>query len=254
MNCATEIALDNNTQQALFREEITSIANEVYKSRALDNNFYKLWMSQKLNAKQLEVFADNYYHWISPTVTRLAKTFVVTDDLVSRLEILHNIRDELGGGNLEDVHIFVLRRWLDGLLEKHTGHPFQNLDSSSTELLPTTLALTEQSLNLCSRNAACANGAILAQEWHAYTQFVKLYEGFRHYMDAYELDEFHDICEYLYIHIGWAEKEHKIQSIITAARSCKNADDFAELKYGFNGFISLLGDFWDELYTEIIKH
>lgn len=257
MNTVTEIpvpASDSKQAQEIYLQHVSILANQVYKSRALDNEFYKLWMKEKLNPTQLEIFVDNYYHWIAPTVDRLAMTFVATKDLISRIEILHNIRDELGGGHLDGVHIFVLRRWLDGLLTKNAGHPFKNVDPSTTVLLPATSALTTKSLELCVRSAPCANGAILAQEWHAYTQFVMLYEGFRQYMQAYELDEFHDLCEYLYIHIGWAEKEHKEQSIITAVRSCANDQDLAELEYGYNTFIDLLGDFWDQLHKEIVAH
>lgn len=247
-NISTELSAFNG------EEKISVLANSIYKSDALDNAFYKRWQTSRLNSKQLEIFADNYYHWIEPTTTRLAKAFVVTNDITSRIEILHNIKDELGGGHYDGVHLFVMRRWLDALLVKYADHTFQNLEAKNTELLPSTLLLTSKSLELCDRSTPSANGVILAQEWHAYTQFVFLYEGFRQYMHAYELDEFHDICEYLYIHIGWAEKEHKQQSIITATRCCHTQEDLNELTFGFNSFVNLLGNFWNGLYVELEKH
>jgi hypothetical protein len=39
-----------------------------------------------------------------------------------------------------------------------------------------------------------------------------LYEGSRQYIDVFEtLDEFHEYCEYFYVHIGEAEKDHRFR-------------------------------------------
>ena len=91
-------------------------------------------------------------------------------------------------------------------------------------------------------------GALLAQEWHAYPQLVKLYEGARNYMHLFGLEEFHELCEYFYIHIGTAEKEHKEQSILINAKIVKNNASFDRLKYGFNSYVSLLSNYWNALY------
>ena len=235
-----------STYASAIQQMVTSISNH----RAINNKFYRLWMKTKLNPRQLEIFADNYYHRIEPTVSRIARAFVATDDVVSRAVFVRNLSDELGGGDPEGAHILILKRWLDSLLTKQANHPFENT-GLETSILPTTRRLTEESLKLCSGPAPCANGAILAQEWHAYTQLVNLYEGFRNYMDSYTLEEFHDLSEYFYIHIGSAEKEHMQQSVITAARACKSDADLAMLKDGYGQFLDLVADFWDGLYDAV---
>lgn len=242
--------LDSPVEATDYLAVVRSLARHINSNRAIDNDFYKLWMSRKLSARQLEIFAANYFHRITPTVSRLARAFVSTEDLVSRAHLVRNISDELGHGDPKSAHINILRRWLDSLLLKQAGVDFDTV-LERTPILAATKALTEGSLKLCSGPAPLANGAILAQEWHAYRQLVNLYEGFRNYMDDYDLEDFHNHSEYFYIHIGWAEKEHKDQSLETAVRSCHSEADLALLKQGFTEFLDLLAAFWNSLYLNL---
>jgi pyrroloquinoline quinone (PQQ) biosynthesis protein C len=250
MKCMNAIVATEGTPAPEVLAEIKKLTDKLKSHRALDNGFYRLWMSEQLSGPQLRVFANNYYHRIYPTVDRLARAFVVTEDLVSRAAFVQNINDELGDGDANGAHVRLLARWLDGLLKACTGEGF-DVNRSDADLLPATRRLTEQSLKLCSSSAPAANGAILAQEWHAYMQLVNIYEGFRNYLSCYDLEDFHNQSEYFYIHIGWAEKEHKEQSILTAARSCKSASDIAELGEAYLTMLDLIADFWDALHDAI---
>jgi len=245
--------LDIVSHDVQYIDAIKAMAHDVSINRAVNNEFYKLWMTEKLNKRQLEIFAVNYFHRIAPTVSRLARTFVSTEDVVSRSHLIRNISDELGHGDANAAHMAILRRWLESLLQKCGGRNFEDV-LGDTPVLAVTERLTAESLKLCSGPAPLANGAILAQEWHAYAQLVNLYEGFRNYMNYYELEEFHNSSEYFYIHIGWAEKEHKEQSVVTAARSCHSKEDFDLLKQGFFQFLALLADFWEGLHIELKLH
>jgi hypothetical protein len=64
-------------------------------------------------------------------------------------------------------------------------------------------------------------------------------------------DSFHEACGYFYIHIGEAEKEYKVQSVVSAARACKTEQDLRLLAHGFYAFLELLAGFWDGLYAAI---
>ena len=119
-------------------------------------------------------------------------------------------------------------------------------------MLPTTTTLIAAGRELfSSADPARVCGALLAQEWHAYTQLVNIYEGVRNYRDLFELEEFHDHCGYFYLHIGAAEKEHKVHSVSTAAQMCPGDRELESLREGFEGYLDLLADNWDQLFKEI---
>lgn len=232
--------------------EVQKMAATVQRHRALDNRFYKLWMREPLKAGQVEVVAVNYYMWIAPTVQRIAWAFLLMEDIEARAETAHNLLDELGNGDPEAVHVLLLRRFLDELLSKVHGRDFRLADARAA-VLPETRRLNEGGMKLFQHSPQVACGALLAQEWHAYTQLVNLYEGVRNYMDLFELDHFHEVCEYFYIHIGAAEKEHKEQSLVSAARVCRSEEDLPLLSQGFYGFLDLLAAFWEALYEAVMS-
>ncbi len=81
---------------------------------------------------------------------------------------------------------------------------------------------------------------------------TRLYEGARNYQNLYSNnDEFHEWCEYFYIHIGEAEKEHKVQSLIAAALECSNEADLAELTIGFKRFLDITENYWNGIARAI---
>lgn len=227
--------------------EIERLAGSVARHPALNNPFFDLWVNEDLSAGALEEFARNYFHWVEPTVSRLTLALAHVDDLAAKADLVENISDELGHGDPARMHVPLLKRWLDALLLATCGHPFDDvLDLDA--LTPATRRLRQRSLELCAGTPAAASGAILAQEWHAYTQLVLLTEGMQRYRNHFDVNEFHDANEYLYIHIGRAEKEHKVQGVRLAARSCRTASDFQELRTAFTEFLNLLAAFWFGLY------
>ena len=236
-----------------FAESIRSIAETVRTHPALDNRFYNLWMSEPLRPDQVELLAVNFYSWTAPTVQRIAAALGNMADARSRFETVHNLHDELGKGDFDSNHVLLLRRFFDWFLGAMYGREFR-MDESRAEVLPATRRLNEEAMTLFrDQRPQVAAGALLAQEWHAYPQLVNLYEGVRNYKDLFDLYEFHENCGYYYIHIGEAEKEHKEQSIISAARCCRDVRDVQLLKKGFYGLLDLLSGFWDDLYEAMIS-
>ncbi len=64
----------------------------------------------------------------------------------------------------------------------------------------------------------------------------------------FEFEEFHENCEYFYLHIAATEKEHKVHSLSTAAKACHTFDDIADLERGFTAYLGLLAENWNEVY------
>lgn len=83
---------------------------------------------------------------------------------------------------------------------------------------------------------------------------TRLYEGVRNYKSAYETDDdFHEACEYFYVHIGEAEKDHKAQAVISAAAVCQDEDDLAVVTEGFTRFVNLTADYWSGVAAEMTR-
>ncbi|MEV6525951.1 iron-containing redox enzyme family protein [Longispora sp. NPDC051575] len=232
-------------------ERVHALALSTAGHPAVRNAFYELWMAGPLPAGHVEVVARNYLERVRRTPDRIALAFLSTTDVAARAEIVANLSDEMGHGDPARVHSVILRGFFETLLSRLRGHPVR-LDDLTTPLLPSTVRLVEQSEKLfASPHPQESLGALLAQEWHAYPQLVFLYEGVRNYRDLFELTEFHEACEYFYLHIGATEKEHKLQALSTAARTCRTTADLAHLERGFTGYLELLADNWAELHRAV---
>ncbi|CAM3703358.1 hypothetical protein TSOC111612_10015 [Tsukamurella ocularis] len=231
---------------------VRSLAESVAQSRAADNDFYRLWMTTRLLPAQVELFAVNFHAHVAPTVDRLTQTFVRPHDVEARAETIENIFDEMGHGHADQVHAALAERFLDSLLTAvNDGRPTR-LAEATAPVLPTTRRLIDEGMDLFASDVHTSLGALMAQEWHAYTHLVKLYEGVRLYRDGYQdLDSFHEHCEFFYLHIGSAEKEHKIQSLASTARVCDTPEALAAMTSGLNRYLQLLEEYWTGLYVAI---
>ncbi|MFF6979243.1 iron-containing redox enzyme family protein [Streptomyces sp. NPDC008343] len=242
---ATGAPLDANTTE----KHVLDLAESVYRHPALNNAFYDLWRSTELPAEKVETVARNFYAQVSPTVNRLALVFLrmSPDDLVARSETIENINDEMGNGDPKKVHTVLLKNFFSALLSRIRGHEV-DFDDIDPTVLPAAQRLVERGAALFGdENVRVGCGALLAQEWHAYAQLVHLYEGARNYMHHFALEEFHEHCEFFYIHIGAAEKEHKLHAVSSSAALCRTEEDLAALEQGFHSYLGLLADFWQEL-------
>lgn len=218
---------------------------------AVRNPFYELWMAGPLPAKQVEIVARNFYERVSRTPDRIALAFLHMTDVAARAETIENLYDETGHGNPAGVHSVLLRGFFETLLSRLRGYPV-DFDEITAPVLPSTVRLIEHGENVFSSpipQEAC--GALLAQEWHAYPQLVYLYEGARNYRSYFELEEFHENCEYFYLHIGATEKQHKVHSLAVAARTCRTEADLRYLERGFTTYLDLLADNWAEIYATL---
>lgn len=238
--------------QGEMETQIRELAESTASHAALNNEFYRLWQAQPLAADQVALVAVNFHARIVSTPDRIAWAVVRMIDPVARAETAENLNDELGHGNIARSHAPMVRQFFSALLSRMRGRevPFDQL---TAPVLAATRSLNEQAITLFgSEYPEQVAGALLAQEWHAYTQLVYLYEGARNYMKYFHsLDEFHEHCEYFYVHIGTAEKEHKVHSVSSASRICRTQEQLHRLEYGFTRYLDLLTAYWQDLYMAV---
>lgn len=231
-------------------EFVRGLAQGVFRHPALCNDFYRLWMGAPLDYQAVAAFARNYLARTENTSTMVALCLLSTSDIKAKAEIAKNLFSEFGGGNADKAHISLLRHFLGVLLSRLRGGQFAATEFDALPLLPTTQAFIRKQRELYTRqDQASVLGTLLAQEWLAYSMLTRLYEGARNYKFLFESDdEFHEHCEYFYIHIGDAEKDHKEQAIRAAALVCN--DDVAKerLRDGFTAFLDITASYWSGVY------
>ena len=218
---------------------------------AVDNTFYREWMSRSLSLEELELFARNYGAWVKSFPDALAILIFSTDDLDAKGEYVKTLYSEMGYGNSNKAHSVLLDtffRELASRLGQESRLDRERLERE-VELLPSTVALIEGEQALY-RDALKSAGAQLALEWQAYTMLRKLYDGARNYLPLWSNpDEFHEACEYFYTHIGAAEKDHKQESLSAVTRCATDPDSLARVIEGYNRHLELISNFWEGLYN-----
>lgn len=228
-----------------FRHDIDELAKSVFDHPAMRSRFYLTWRKRRLSLQDFQIFATNYFRRVYATTQRIAFAVATISDWESRIELLHNLSDELGHGKAENVHVLVLYRWLDSLNKALGSKESFRSVLETISPLPQTEIFIEETNKLCQIGPQQASGALLAQEWHGYTQIAYLFEGFRNYQPLFEFEEFHDVSEYFYVHLGRAEKEHKKQASLIAARHCHSHSELVVISQSFRRYMDLLSAFWD---------
>lgn len=240
-----DITLPTDPMATPYAARLNHLAETVYTHAALCNRFYAIWRSERLHRADFERFAVNYFARVYATTTRLSIALSSIQDWESRIELLHNLSDELGHGVKENVHVLVLFRWLYSLHRALGGvEDFRDILEQSRPLA-TTRRFIDETNEICRAGPREAAGILLAQEWNGYTQIAYLLDGFAQYRSLYEPRHFHDVCEYFYVHLGRAEKEHQVQASCIAARHCHSEEDFAVIASSFNTYLDRLSDFWN---------
>ena len=223
---------------------------------AVENDFYRLWMSKPLRIQGLEVFVRNYGAFIISFPNAMAGIIQATDDLEAKTEHVKTLFSEMGYGDPQKLHSVLFDNFFSELAKKlgHEGALNRKRLEQDLELLPTTHQFIDGEMMLYgSKDPRIAVGAQLAQEWQAYTMLRQLYEGARNYMPLWEKqDEFHEACEYYYVHIGAAEKDHKEESITAAMKSMRDEEDLDYITEGFNMHLNIYVDFWEGIYKAIM--
>ncbi|MDR6924931.1 iron-containing redox enzyme family protein [Pseudomonas sp. BE134] len=235
----------------LTQRKIQSLAESVFTHKALNNTFYQRWMGGTLSLGDVEVFARNYLARTTLTSRMVALSFLGADDLHAQVEIVKNLYSKMGYGNPEKAHLALLESYLIDLLSLLADRPYSMDELMALPVLKSTRTFIHEQLSLYTdgghnNNPRHVLGTLLAQEWLAYSMLTRLYEGARNYMHLYtNNDDFHEHCEYFYIHIGDAEKEHKIQAVKAATQECTTDQHIEEVSASFNRFLNITEQYWD---------
>ncbi|MCK9900221.1 iron-containing redox enzyme family protein [Frankia sp. Cpl3] len=229
-----------------LKDEVERMAISVFQHKALRNDFYDRWTTRSLPAEEVRVFAIEYLSRTIRTSEMVALSVVNTVDRTARVECVKNLFSEYGGGNPEKVHLTLLENFLTDLLGRVSGRPVTIDELYREPPLTSTRSFSSGQRELfTSGDQRVVQGALLAQEWLAYSMMVRLYEGVRNYKSYYSSEEeFHERCEYFYVHIGEAEKEHRIQAVESASQVCADLTDLARVQVGFDGFLDLTVEYW----------
>lgn len=237
------------------RERLGQLTAGIASHRAVSNRFYRRWMSGPLTIEGLQVFVRNYGAFIIEFPNAMAEIILVTDDLEAKTEHVKTLFSEMGYGNPQKLHSVLFDNFFGELARKLGCEGC--LDRSylaATELLPSTQRFNDGERRLYgNKSPQIAVGAQLAQEWQAYTMLRQLYEGARNYLGLWSNeDEFHEACEYYYVHIGAAEKDHKDESLRAAVQYAQDEASLVLVTQGFNEHLDLYVDFWEGIYDEIV--
>lgn len=233
-----------------FGQQLSQLSRSAESHPVADNAFYRLWQSQEFELSAFDVFRANYGFRVGATVGRLSRALVTIDDVDARTKLWENLGDELGHGDPDRVHIRLFEMWSDALAKRMSGK-MPHSSEQPTLILPATHQFVDETNAMCESNPYAAAGAILAQEWHGYTQIAKIYDGFCLYKDRFSGDEFHDCAEYFYVHLGRAEKEHRVQATAVAELVCESQSDFRRIETTFYRYLDLLNLFWTSLADDI---
>ncbi|WP_026425228.1 iron-containing redox enzyme family protein [Actinokineospora inagensis] len=237
-----------------FTGRVAAVVADIDTAAAIDNDFYRLWMGGPLTYRQVRVFAREYFARTRFTAVMVALSVLNTTDLAARVECVKNLYSEYGNGNVEKAHPVLLESFLGDLLSRLAGRPVTVAEVALEPELPSTAAFSTGQRELFSADdERVVQGALLAQEHLAFAMLTRLYEGVRNYKPLWPReDDFHEACEYFYVHIGEAEKEHKREAVISAARVCRTEDDFAVVLCGYDRFLALTAGYWRGVHDAIV--
>lgn len=235
----------------LVERKIQSLAESVFTHRALNNAFCQQWMGSPLPLTDVEVFARNYLAHTTQTSHMLGLSFLGTFVLHAQIDIVKNLYTKMHYGNPEKAHLALLESFLIDLLSRLADRPYSMDELMALPVLESTHTFSREQLGLYTdggynNNPRHVLGTLLAQEWLAYSMLTRLYEGARNYKHLYtNNDDFHEHCEYFYIHIGDAEKEHKIQAVKAATHECTTDQHIEDVSTSFNRFLFITEQYWN---------
>jgi pyrroloquinoline quinone (PQQ) biosynthesis protein C len=230
---------------------LKSLLQQITTHPALDNAFYREWMSRGMAIEELELVARNYGAWVKSFPDALAILVLSTSDLDAKTEYVKTLYSEMGYGNTSKAHSLLLEAFfteLAGKLGQESRLDRERLERE-IEILPSTERLIAGERTLY-QDGLKSVGAQLALEWQAYTMLRQLYEGARNYLPLWpNPDEFHEACEYFYTHIGAAEKDHKEESLKAVTQYMSDEDTLAQILDGYHRHLELISGFWEGLYN-----
>jgi pyrroloquinoline quinone (PQQ) biosynthesis protein C len=234
-----------------FMNKLSNLVNTIKNHRAVNNGFYDRWMTELFSIEEVGIFARNYWELNYRFPEALAALISNIDNIVARVEYTKTLFSETGNGCVNKSHSILFEDFCSNLSKVMGNESYLKIDNlkNTTHLLPETLKLISEQKKLYSNNKyAIAAGAQLALEWQAYTMIMQLYEGARNYKHLWsDQNDFHEACEFFHVHLGEAEKAHKIESIKVTEKVIEEGGSYEDVEYGFKKHLDLIADFWEAI-------
>ena len=82
-----------------MKNTLMQLLREITSQPALENDFYRRWMSGSFSIEELEIFARNYEAWVKSFPDALATLVGATNDLDAKGEYVKTLYSEMGYGN-----------------------------------------------------------------------------------------------------------------------------------------------------------
>src|SRR5215510_11428977 len=122
------------------RERLGQLTSGIASHRAVNNRFYRRWMSGPLTIEGLKVFVRNYGSFIVSFPNAMAAIILVTDDLEAKTEHVKTLFSEMGYGNSQKLHSVLFDNFFGELARKMgcEGCLDRSHLAATTELLPST--------------------------------------------------------------------------------------------------------------------
>ena len=79
-----------------MKNVLMQLLREITSQPALENDFYRRWMSGSFSIEELEIFARNYEAWVKSFPDALATLVGATDDLDAKGEYVKTLYSEMG--------------------------------------------------------------------------------------------------------------------------------------------------------------
>src|ERR1044071_6704775 len=124
---------------------LAQLLQEITSQPALENDFYRRWMSGSFTIEELEIFARNYEAWVKSFPDALATLVSATDDLDAKGEYVKTLYSEMGYGNAQKAHSVLLGQFFEELARKlgESGKLDRDRLERESELLPSTRELID---------------------------------------------------------------------------------------------------------------
>src|ERR1041384_545971 len=126
-----------------YTSAIGTLVAGISRREAIDNEFYRTWMSTVLPYHQVRAFAREYWARTQYTSVMVALSVIHTKDLMARVECVKNLFSEYGNGDPKKVHLVLLERFFEDLLSRLAGARVSMADVIAEGAAPSTRRFSE---------------------------------------------------------------------------------------------------------------
>ena len=240
-----------------MREQIEAV---IYNHKALNNQFYDLWLARRFTLAEFLIFVREYFAWVQSFPDTLLLLAFHSTSLKDKMEYLSTIWSESGRGRQEKVHWGLAADTFSQIVSRLGGSWEPDKDVVLTDysaLLSTTRDLiTGQRRLYTHAQRAVAAGAQVALELSAFRMLWLINRGLElHYSSLWDdpMTFCRDVQEYTLVHIASAEKDHEEEALRAGERYLNSQELTALFSEGMKQHLQLIAGFWEGIHKTITQ-